>query len=324
MGVSLHKKTYTYDAWGKLLSFKDANGNTITDTTSVALINPIRYRGYVYDTESGLYYLQSRYYDPTTCRFVNADNVCDTKTGLIGTNEFAYCNNNSVNLVDKRGNAPSSFYQHNVNNNQTSTELGIYTSGSCYVICYVDNNIGKTTYGFKNQAKNSGYYDSTKATIVYIRTLQEFINAWNNMPSRVNNVFIFAHGSKTNNTYSELDFAYAKSPYYQALSDTKQLKWKLITTYLFIIACDAGSFAGNSIASKFAKAFKCRVVACDGGVSFDYSSYLNKYYARMSNNPQLGGYGWNIFYYDISTGQSYATNFAWEAPYYSDNRSEND
>ncbi|MDP4120686.1 MAG: RHS repeat-associated core domain-containing protein, partial [Bacillota bacterium] len=74
-----------------MLSVKDASGNTITDTTSIALINPIRYRGYVYDSDSGLYYLQSRYYDPTTCRFVNADCYSDTCTGVISTNMFAYC-----------------------------------------------------------------------------------------------------------------------------------------------------------------------------------------------------------------------------------------
>ncbi|MDP4120680.1 MAG: RHS repeat-associated core domain-containing protein, partial [Bacillota bacterium] len=96
---------YTYDAWGKLLSVKDASGNTITDTTSVALINPIRYRGYVYDNESGLYYLQSRYYDPTTCRFVNADSQINS--GVLGANTFAYCENNPVCNYDPQG---TSFY----------------------------------------------------------------------------------------------------------------------------------------------------------------------------------------------------------------------
>ena len=57
-----------------MLSIKDANGNDITYYDSFAIINPIRYRGYFYDTESGLYYLQSRYYDPVTC-------VCDDYNG---------------------------------------------------------------------------------------------------------------------------------------------------------------------------------------------------------------------------------------------------
>ena len=60
--------TYDYDAWGALLSIKDNQGNTISGN-SLATTNPLRYRGYVYDDETGLYYLQSRYYDPKTGRF---------------------------------------------------------------------------------------------------------------------------------------------------------------------------------------------------------------------------------------------------------------
>ena len=96
---------YEYDAWGKLLSVKNGYGNIITGPANFALINPIRYRGYYYDTESGLYYLQSRYYDPTTGRFVNADDV-----GYLGASEnnlFSYCTNNPINMVDYNGNIPN-------------------------------------------------------------------------------------------------------------------------------------------------------------------------------------------------------------------------
>lgn len=65
--------SYEYDAWGKLLSAKNYYGVPVTDPNSIALVNPLRYRGYVYDDETGLYYLQSRYYDPMTCRFFYSD-----------------------------------------------------------------------------------------------------------------------------------------------------------------------------------------------------------------------------------------------------------
>lgn len=65
--------------------------------------NPLRYRGYVYDEETSLYYLQSRYYDSAMGRFINADAFATTGQGLIGNNMFAYCNNNPVNLVDHNG-----------------------------------------------------------------------------------------------------------------------------------------------------------------------------------------------------------------------------
>ena len=64
---------YTYDAWGKILSLTDDDGLAITNKSHMAYLNPIRYRGYVYDEEIGMYYLQSRYYDPTTGRFINQD-----------------------------------------------------------------------------------------------------------------------------------------------------------------------------------------------------------------------------------------------------------
>ena len=90
---------YRYDAWGKLLSTTGSLASTLGKD------NPIRYRGYYYDTETGLYYLQSRYYDPDTGRFINADDV--DFIGVTGTipshNLFAYCENNPVNLVDATG-----------------------------------------------------------------------------------------------------------------------------------------------------------------------------------------------------------------------------
>ena len=95
---------YTYDAWGKLLSVKDANGDCISNSSNVALLNPLRYRGYVYDDETGLYYLQIRYYDPTIGRFLNADILFDTESGSpLSTNMFAYCENNSIYRKDNTG-----------------------------------------------------------------------------------------------------------------------------------------------------------------------------------------------------------------------------
>ncbi len=88
--------SYVYDAWGNI---KDTKGEP-----TIREINPIRYRGYVYDTETSLYYLQSRYYDPFTGRFLNADIYCDTGTSTpLSTNMFAYCENNPILNVDFDG-----------------------------------------------------------------------------------------------------------------------------------------------------------------------------------------------------------------------------
>ena len=95
---------YTYDSWGKPLSITDVNGNDISSNAShVANINPLRYRGYYWDSELGLYYLNSRYYDPETGRFINADGLIQTGQGVLDKNMFAYCNNNPVNMSDPAG-----------------------------------------------------------------------------------------------------------------------------------------------------------------------------------------------------------------------------
>ena len=88
---------YTYDAWGKVLSTTGSLASTIGQS------NPYRYRGYWYDSETGLYYLQSRYYDPQTGRFINADGFVSTGQGVLSCNMFAYCENNPVCRVDAQG-----------------------------------------------------------------------------------------------------------------------------------------------------------------------------------------------------------------------------
>ena len=89
--------SYEYDAWGNVLS----------QSGSMASTNPLRYRGYYFDSETGFYYLQSRYYDPATRRFINADSYGSTGQGFVGTNMFAYCNNSPILMHDEGGNIPN-------------------------------------------------------------------------------------------------------------------------------------------------------------------------------------------------------------------------
>ena len=102
-GAGVLVAQYSYDAWGNVLSVQDANGANITSGTHIANVNPLRYRGYYYDVETKLYYLQSRYYSPEWGRFLNADAYCDTDTGILGTNMFLYGNNNPVMNTDYTG-----------------------------------------------------------------------------------------------------------------------------------------------------------------------------------------------------------------------------
>ncbi len=96
--------TYTYDSWGRCVSVKNSSGAACSVNT-VAVQSSIRYRGYVYDYETGLYYLQSRYYDPEVGRFLNADDVdfIGYSGEVLSYNAFAYCENNAVDRVDTLG-----------------------------------------------------------------------------------------------------------------------------------------------------------------------------------------------------------------------------
>ena len=85
------KAEYAYDAWGNPVVTVDIDG--------IGTLNPFRYRGYYYDTETGLYYLNSRYYDPRTCRFISADILLDARA-FPGYNLFAYYLNNPVTMMD--------------------------------------------------------------------------------------------------------------------------------------------------------------------------------------------------------------------------------
>ena len=95
--------SYVYDAWGNVISITDNNGNAITNPNHIGNLNPFRYRGYYYDTESGFYYLMSRYYDPVTHRFINADGYFQSGGNILDANMHSYCGNNPIMFADPTG-----------------------------------------------------------------------------------------------------------------------------------------------------------------------------------------------------------------------------
>ena len=91
---------YTYDSWGKILSIT----GSLKDT--VGQLNPFRYRGYFYDTETGMYYLKSRYYDPELRRFISADSAISVTASMEtfpNRNLYAYCDGNPLSRKDESG-----------------------------------------------------------------------------------------------------------------------------------------------------------------------------------------------------------------------------
>lgn len=145
--------SYTYNAWGKLLSVKDGSNVNVPASKPfhVANLNPYRYRGYIYDTETGLYYLQSRYYDPITGRFLNADDTQFIKSQVLSSNLYTYCLNDPMNYVNYEGQfvmkpmPPFSIGNNVANSVRNSLAINFY------LLAYANREIGKK-YDFSDNS----------------------------------------------------------------------------------------------------------------------------------------------------------------------------
>ena len=95
---------YVYDAWGNHAVLDDAGNDITENAVHIGNLNPFRYRGYFYDVETELYYLQTRYYDPEVGRFITIDGIeyLDPES-INGLNLYAYCGNNPVMFTDPNG-----------------------------------------------------------------------------------------------------------------------------------------------------------------------------------------------------------------------------
>ncbi len=159
--------TYTYDAWGKIVKINCIDPDSVAES-SIAKINPFRYRGYYYDTETGLYYLNSRYYDPEVGRFINADGIINN-TGTITQNLFAYCGNNPVTHKDASGYAwetiwdaislASSIVEVAANPYDPWAWIGLAGDVADVLIPFVGG-IGETTRALKAASKATGFIDT--------------------------------------------------------------------------------------------------------------------------------------------------------------------
>lgn len=97
---------YEYDSWGKLLSIRDENNNELSYVQNhIANINPFRYRSYYYDIETGLYYLNNRYYNPELMRFISPDLVLGANGDILSYNLYSYVSNNPISNYDITGNS---------------------------------------------------------------------------------------------------------------------------------------------------------------------------------------------------------------------------
>ncbi len=138
-------------SWADLLA---DSGTAITDPYQIGALNPLRYRGYYYDTDTQLYYLQSRYYDPEVSRFINADAYASTGQGIVGYNMFAYCNNNPICWKD-----PTGEWTFNVSLSASVVAFLFGVSGSVGLSVDSDWNFGiQASYALPNYINNDRTY----------------------------------------------------------------------------------------------------------------------------------------------------------------------
>ena len=266
--------SYVYDAWGNIQSE--------SGEPNIRRLNPFRYRGYVYDKETGFYYLQSRYYDPLSGRFLNADVYCDTQSGSpLSTNMFAHCENNYIIYADYSGNKREKMtYSWDIPK--------IPSSKKVYVIYYSYGN-----QNFKTQAYNCYNYNanSKNTTIKGVSTKDDFIKIWDIMPKSVDYVFILVHGGK-----GELYFHPKNRNDNGTLSNLNSLKSKSIKCKLWLFSCEGGYGCGGSIAAKFAKkSIGTLVYALTSSLSFSWSG--TGYAARPARGCN-GAWKWFRYYYN--------------------------
>jgi len=247
---------YTYNAWGEVLSA----------TGIMAAINPLRYRGYYYDTETGFYYLQSRYYDPVTHRFINADSFASTGAGFIGTNMFAYCNNNPIAYRDDSGHAifPTTFV--------TSDGGGIYKNENVIVISNSNSGWMRTSQIMGDNLANAignGY-----VRVVDISS-SNFTETWNNIKEGY--VIIHTHG--TPNSLVGDDFKVTTEEV-NNLNKNKNIDNILIT------ACSTGGVNGTG--QNIAKTFS-RKISSNGFVVCSSTTVLgnDNYFTALDNGAWI-------------------------------------
>lgn len=243
---------YEYDAWGKVL----------TADTDIAKQNPIRYRGYYYDNETGYYYLQSRYYDSDICRFINADSVSILTQPIkykTGYNIYVYCYNNSINYFDNDGNAAKK-------KKKKYTYVFIYNGTSTLV----------------DQAKNSYYYNYYSDSIIakYVKSVNDFVKAWNSM-TNIDDIYLYLHGGD-----GHLIFLGKGQELYVSSMD-RRLKNKTISGQVFLFSCHGGSGSNTyNVAYELSKKTNSSpVYAAKVGVS--YTKYGKKYFARIQTKYYL-------------------------------------
>lgn len=266
--------SYAYDAWGNIVN--------ISGDKELAQLNPIRYRSYYCDVETGLYYVESRYYDSEVGRFISADSVGNVISDYTNLNLYVYCGNDPVNYYD-----PSGCAKIYLKTLISSDLMNVYPSLTSLMMVTDSLWIEKMNKG----GSNVNYKISSK---------QDFIDTWNSLVNATA-IVIMAHGDP-----GQLQFGNE----YLTKEDIRNNLQSKSVKFVWIVSCNAGHYSctTSNVAYEIAKKTYGYVVAADGtvlmGAKIIYGSQYGfagecvgdtkwEKYAGNRTNP----YGWMIYRY---------------------------
>lgn len=255
---------YKYDAWGKPTS------KTGTLASTLGTVQPFRYRGYVLDEETGMYYLRSRYYRPGWCRFVSAD-------AQLVNNLYFYCHNSPITRFDICG------YE------------------DIYVFYYHRDN---SDYSLMAQAQNAIYFNAEDENVHLIEVgySQTFIDKWNAMDdSDLGEVYLFLHGSAGRIIFDEINGDYISVVEEDGFATFDSFQTKTIKKALYMFNCHgADKRNGESVAEYFVRRCKTNIYACVCGVSYTKLPIIQRTQAREEKKEFLNPFScnWKLFTYE--------------------------
>ena len=302
---------YRYDVRGSVTNIVDGEGAVVksydydefgvTTASGGTFFNEVTFTGSVADA-SGLLYMNARYYNPTTARFLSQDTYTGSASVPWTQHLYAYCNNNPVNMVDPTGHAPVGPMRKNMvcindggsGEKETRNSYIIYTQyGSWIGQLLFGESVGKF-------ARQANYYASMEeengasVTMVQTNTVGEFIDAWNNLPDQADSIYIFSHGNGMSLIFENGKGISATGfdRNDQRIHAIGELDRKQIGS-LYLMSCNSGhtdlfDAAGINAAAAFAEMGTIgNVYAYDGSVSFGtpiIRVFSGNYSARLSNN----------------------------------------
>ena len=224
------------------------------------VLTPISYRGYVYtslDSKHCYYYLGSRFYSPLLSRFMNADSIPDTGTGVVGTNMFAYCNNSPIGFIDPDGEKPRGNIVTTLEKivNAFKTLLKI----AAKVIMFVYDEKGRD---FNTQANwmERTYYKRSDVTKIKVWKKNDFVKMWNSIKEPVNEIFLFLHGQSSRLVFEKLkesDKDDSPERYLEVEEMQRRLCSLNVLSRVCLLSCYGGSRNGNRYSVAEVLAYKC-------------------------------------------------------------------